>query len=181
MSRPMPPRATFLGIAFISLVAATGCNERVLDTHPREPGEQCNFEEQCVEGSTCFAGTCVGEGELRVSLAWERSTDLDLHVVTPSGFEIYYAEPDHSTGSLDVDDCVLVCRDPYGTHVENVFFNENAQQGEYLVWVRNFDGRRSADFEVEVAAEDIDLHFSDDLPAQDGVDSEVWGFVYPAP
>ena len=45
-------------------------------------------------------------GELRFTLEWEGDDDLDLHVVTPGGFEIYYsARSDPTTGGfLDVDE-----------------------------------------------------------------------------
>jgi hypothetical protein len=46
----------------------------------------------------------VGSGPIQVSLSWGVPVDLDLHVVTPDGEEIYYANRCDSTGGcLDLD------------------------------------------------------------------------------
>jgi len=48
--------------------------------------------------------TSVGSGDVEVSLNWDVDTDADLHVVDPTGFEIYYgATTSPSGGSLDLD------------------------------------------------------------------------------
>ena len=47
----------------------------------------------------------VGTGDLQVSVSWsEAESDVDLHVVEPSGEEIYYANRQSATGgTLDLD------------------------------------------------------------------------------
>lgn len=165
-------------------MTASGCNDHRhadgydLPDHFIEVGEACTQDIQCVIDSVCFAGTCVGEGQLRVSLAWDRRTDADLHVRTPSGFEISYLQPDHATGHLDVDDCILVCKSWNGPHVENVFFEDNAEHGTYEVWVVNFDGRRSTDFEIEVDGEGVGHNWDGHLPGNSGHQSTHWTFEY---
>jgi len=48
--------------------------------------------------------TTVGTGDIEVSLSWGTPTDLDLHVVEPSGEEIYYGYETSATGGmLDLD------------------------------------------------------------------------------
>lgn len=48
--------------------------------------------------------TTVGSGDIEVSLNWGSPTDLDLHVVEPSGQEIYYDNKTSPTGGmLDLD------------------------------------------------------------------------------
>jgi hypothetical protein len=135
-------------------------------------GEDCVEEEHCVAGATCFEETCVGEGVLRVSMAWDRRTDFDLHVMTPSGHEIYWEDPKHATG-------VIVCRKWDGPHVENVFFGEDAEPGTYRVWVENYNGRRSSDWYIEVSGPgEVDHDWDGSLPQEIGVTSDVFEFTY---
>ena len=117
---------------------------------PVDPGSGCVDDEDCGDDQVCFEGTCVGSGELRFSLSWEVRTDLDLHVLTPSGEEVDYQTPIAGGGELDVDDCAGPCQDPGGTHVENIVFRD-APSGHYEAWVHNFDGERDASFRVEIA------------------------------
>jgi hypothetical protein len=117
-----------------------------------QAGESCNLDADCKPGTTCFQGTCVGEGELRFSLSWTLDTDLDLHVMTPGGEEIYFANPTAVGGELDVDDCVgSTCREPGGTHVENVYWGAGPPTGEYTFWAHNFSQEFLASFEIEVS------------------------------
>ena len=64
--------------------------------------------------------------------------DLDLHVITPNGFEIYFGDRgDPSSGELDQDDIPNV----KGSYVENVFFplDGSALKGAYTYFVDNFN------------------------------------------
>jgi hypothetical protein len=46
----------------------------------------------------------VGTGDVQISLSWNSDADVDLHVVDPSGEEIYYGSRDSlSGGELDLD------------------------------------------------------------------------------
>lgn len=46
----------------------------------------------------------VGSGPIQISLSWGVPVDLDVHVVTPAGEEIYYGNRSDSTGgTLDLD------------------------------------------------------------------------------
>jgi hypothetical protein len=142
------------------------------------PPPECTAPADCAEDQTCFEGTCVGTGEFRVSLSWQVVSDFDLHVRTPSGVHIWYAEPNAGAGYLDVDDCVGGdCRDNGGTHVENIFFNEGADRGTYQVWVMNFDGVGGGDFEIEVAGA-AQATFSGSLPRTTGAETERFSFEY---
>jgi uncharacterized protein YfaP (DUF2135 family) len=115
-------------------------------------GDACTSDAMCGAGATCFQGTCVGEGALRFSLSWEEETDLDLHVITPDGTEIYYGNSSGAGGYLDVDDCVGdSCRTPGGTHVENIFFEASPMSGMYTYWVHNYAREIGVDFRLEVA------------------------------
>ena len=48
--------------------------------------------------------TSVGTGDVQVNVSWDVDSDVDLHVVDPSGEEIYYASrTSASGGQLDLD------------------------------------------------------------------------------
>ena len=83
--------------------------------------------------TTCVNVLQLGTGSLQVTLAWTNTTDQDLHVTDPSGNLIYYANKTSSTGGqLDRDDV-----DGYGP--ENIYWLENAPDGEYKVQVHDYD------------------------------------------
>lgn len=124
---------------------------------PVDPGQGCVDADDCAADQACFEGVCVGSGELRFSLSWEVRTDLDLHVLTPSGEEVDFETPVAGGGELDVDDCAGACQNPGGTHVENIVF-DRAQSGNYEVWVHNFAGQRDADYRLEIAGAYNDAH-----------------------
>ena len=78
-----------------------------------------------------------GDGEMRFNLQFtnEENVDLDLHVVTPGDFEIYYADLEDPTGgSLDVDCHCAECSE--GPN-ENIFWPTGAEvaPGRYSVSV----------------------------------------------
>ena len=168
-------------LVFGVVLATTGCVERLITGQPADTegvsgtgdastttildesssGDEpvaeteapaCTRPEDCPDGTTCFEGICVGDGELRISLSWNYVSDLDLHVETPTGVHISFENPAAGGGLLDVDDCIGGdCLDNAGTHVENIFFASQPPAGEYRVWVYNFDGRNGGDFEIEVS------------------------------
>jgi len=88
-----------------------------------------------------FAQTSLGTGDLQVTLTWNTgipeppdgakadSVDLDLHVIEPSGFEVYFADPVGPTATLDRDNV-------WGFGPENIFVAPGmAAAGTYDVYV----------------------------------------------
>lgn len=160
---------------------STGCVERLiydLDTGADGTADGGTTEDsecmdECGAGQTCFEGTCVGTGTVRISLSWTVTTDLDLHVFVPDGSWINFESPMTAHGQLDVDDCVAgVCSNPGGVHVENIFLTATAPRGQYEILVVNFDGRNSADYQLEIAG-DVAANFSGSIPAVEYAESEV--------
>jgi Ca-activated chloride channel family protein len=91
-------------------------------------------------------------GDIRISLIWNNRNDLDLHVITPAGEEIFFANMRDSTGGwLDVDRNV---NGETTEPVENIFwYQDEAAHGQYHVWVRNYayhDSEYTTPFQVEV-------------------------------
>ncbi len=88
----------------------------------------------------------LGTGDVQVTLRWDAPVDLDLHVIDPSGQEIWFSSPSSTTGGrLDVDangNCQTMSASP----VENVFWpTGGAPSGSYQVSVAyymscGFDG-----------------------------------------
>ncbi len=76
----------------------------------------------------------VGTGEVQVSVSWDTQTDVDLHVVEPSGEEIYYANDVSATGGeLDLDSNAACDID--GVNNENITWTQTAPRGQYIVRV----------------------------------------------
>jgi uncharacterized protein YfaP (DUF2135 family) len=79
--------------------------------------------------------TEVGTGDVQVTLSWDADSDVDLHVVSPNGDEVYYARREvPSGGTLDLDSNA-------GCSIDHVR-NENitwpvgrAPRGHYIVRV----------------------------------------------
>ena len=98
-----------------------------LQTNPAHCGSCSN---SCNSAQTCVNGNCVGTGALRFTLTWDRAGDVDLHVTPPCGTNIYYSVRNRliCDGTLDRDDQT-------GLGPENVYFNDTAARGEYLLCV----------------------------------------------
>jgi hypothetical protein len=63
----------------------------------------------------------VGTGDVQINITWDSRADLDLHVVDPSGAEIYWADKTSTTGGqLDLDSNAGCGSD--GPRAENVFW-----------------------------------------------------------
>jgi hypothetical protein len=77
----------------------------------------------------------LGSGSLQINLTWSSvNSDIDLHVIDPSGTEIYYNRKNSSTGGqLDRDDT-------NGFGPENIYWIGTAPDGQYKVWVEYYGG-----------------------------------------
>ena len=125
---------------------------------PSGDNVECCAAEDCVgddvAGSAhlyvCEAYKCLRKGNPRFALSWNGDDDLDLHVITPGGFEIFYADPDDpvSGGALDHDDIPIAP----GYWIENVYFPETddimvypSRAGTYRYFVDNYSQVETAD------------------------------------
>ena len=89
--------------------------------------------------STAVDVVPVGTGDVQISVAWDSPADVDLHVVDPSGFEIYWrATNAPSGGMLDLDSNASCASD--GPRNENIVWpTGSAPAGTYIVRVDYFD------------------------------------------
>jgi hypothetical protein len=99
----------------------------------------CITDADCPEDDEiCSSGTCVREGALRFTASWSALSDVDLHVLTPGGTELYYANPTGDGGVQDVDNTWG------GTNaIENIYFDAPAA-GTYTYWVVLYSGDPAA-------------------------------------
>ena len=92
-------------------------------------------------------------GDIRATLIWNNTNDLDLFVEEPSGETVYYGRRRSTTdGQLDVD---MNVQGETNKPVENIFWPEGqAPAGRYRVFVQNFsyheEDRGSFPFTVEI-------------------------------
>jgi len=113
---PLTPllRRAVLGTALLTVAGAAGCTQ----DHD-------------------FVSLVGGDGPVRFNLQFtnEVEVDLDLHVLTPGGEEIYWQEKADSTGGeLDVD---CFCTECAQGPNENIFwpYSSFPPAGEYEFWV----------------------------------------------
>jgi hypothetical protein len=77
----------------------------------------------------------VGTGDVQVSVSWNSTADVDLHVVEPGGEEVYYGNDISAAGGeLDLDSNAACGSD--GPRNENIVWpTGSAPTGEYIVRV----------------------------------------------
>ena len=81
----------------------------------------------------------VKTGDIQVSVSWDADNDVDLHVVDPNGYEIFWdAAPSVEGGELDLDSNAACSID--GVNNENILWPiGKAPAGTYTVRVDNFE------------------------------------------
>jgi hypothetical protein len=78
----------------------------------------------------------VGTGEIQTNVTWDTKADVDLHLIDPTGKEIYYAARNApSGGQLDLDSNAACGTD--GPRAENIFWGDGivVPHGEYILRV----------------------------------------------
>jgi hypothetical protein len=87
-----------------------------------------------------FEALTVGTGDVQVTAAWDADSDVDLHVVDPLGYEVYWAaRQSPSGGELDLDSNAACLID--GVRNENITWGVGmAPQGTYTVRLDYWSG-----------------------------------------
>jgi hypothetical protein len=80
-------------------------------------------------GSTPATTQPAATGPLAFRLSWNTTDDLDLHVIEPSGFEVYFASPNSPSGGVLDHDVVCVAG------AETTRWSGSAPRGTYVFWV----------------------------------------------
>lgn len=94
----------------------------------------------------------LGTGDVQITLRWDNSADLDLHVIDPSGEEIWFLSPTSTSGGqLDVDANGTCGNDPA---VENIYWPAGgAPTGNFqvsAVYYGSCDSSGPANYDVTV-------------------------------
>jgi Ca-activated chloride channel family protein len=125
--------------------------QQVLANYREDYVNRVLFLSDGTEMSARLRGAGAKSGDVQVSLLWNNTNDLDLHVIDPAGEEIYYGHRrSRSLGELDVDMNVV---DLTTKPVENVYWPlGKAPSGHYRVTVHVYTDRehRETPFAVEV-------------------------------
>ena len=82
----------------------------------------------------------VGTGDVQVSVAFDSTSDVDLHVIDPSGEEIYYGSRESASGGkLDLDANAGCSVPPRPVNAENITWaGGTAPRGQYTVYLDYF-------------------------------------------
>ncbi len=136
-------------------------------------------------------------GDLRCSLSWYNFDDLDLHLIEPNGYEIFYGNARMSSqlgGMLDVDmnrgggsegSAQANPRVYNRTPVENIVYANRSTMcdGDYRLFVHNWRKVESVDpgFEVEIEILGDIHHLVYDKPVKHGEAVEVATIKYTRP
>ena len=124
-------------------------------------------------------------GDLCCRLSWFNTDDLDLHMVEPNGYEIYFGNRGRRSpgcGMLDVDMNAGYSSKLTRTPVENIFYTYALQmhEGNYRLFVKNFRRRETNDpgFTVELDFKGDVKTFNYPQAVRDNAVVEVARFSY---
>ncbi|QCX01639.1 hypothetical protein FGM00_16535 [Aggregatimonas sangjinii] len=118
-----------------------------------------------------YGALISGYGEVKVTLTWDTTSDIDLWVTEPDGNLIFFNEPQSASGGfLDFDDV-----DGFGP--ENIFWTENPPLGEYLVQVHYYgdNGEGATNYTVQLEVQGVVQQFQGTLEVEDQINT-VAGF-----
>ncbi len=100
----------------------------------------------------------LGTGDVQATLRWTGDADLDLHVIDPEGFEIFFQNArSPSGGTLDVDMVPEICGSS-PSNVENVFWPEGGSvPGLYQAFVYHYDSScaSTSSYELELKIDGV--------------------------
>jgi hypothetical protein len=117
----------------------------------------------------------VGTGEVQINVSWDVDSDLDLHVIEPSGERIFFANTVSQTGGqLDLDSNPACNID--GIRSENIFWDVGqAPQGSFQVLVDLFAkcGTGTTNFVVTLNVDGQTSTFSGAISVQGAQQSVV--------
>lgn len=156
-----------------------------LDHNIIESGDSPKDEDNSPLTESDVESTCARSADQApptISLLWTERTDLDLHVLTPSGDHIYFNNVVGDRGErLDKADCVrsscpeLNADEVYSEWIE--WRELPPASGEYVIWAVNYGEELTAHASVFVEFDDHRATFEQLVEPGLG-ESERWSFSY---
>ncbi len=140
------------------------------DNGTANAGDECSSDNQC-GGGQCVGGSCEATVPLRISLVWEVQQDIDLHVITPSGEELYYRNREGAYGGRFSQDGCLQTRCDEGTNTEMVKWNSTPNEGTYEIYAVNYGGGQAVNFQLDILNEGQRERFQGSVGASAGARS----------
>ncbi|MFO0556949.1 MAG: MopE-related protein [Polyangiales bacterium] len=111
----------------VQLQAPAGVSQLQVQCNPNA-AEACDGIDNNCNGAI-DEGCGYQSGQVQVTVAWQGTADIDLHVVDPAGEELYYGDRTSASGGQLDRDANAACSQSPPT-VENVFFSQ-APRGNY--------------------------------------------------
>jgi hypothetical protein len=118
----------------VQLQVPTGATQLQVQCHPNA-SELCDGIDNNCNGAI-DEGCGYHSGQVQVTVGWQGTADIDLHVVDPAGEEIYYGDRTSASGGQLDHDANAACSYSPPT-VENVYFSQ-APRGSYRARVHVF-------------------------------------------
>ena len=129
---PPPPTATLTA----NVTVPTGVT--VLQTACQQGAqEQCNgLDDNC--NGVIDEGCGYQGGNVQITVAWQSSSDIDLHVTDPNNEEVFYGHRNSASGAVLDRDANAACNQSPPT-VENVYWGTQPMPGQYRIRVVAYD------------------------------------------
>ena len=132
----VPPPPTFNTAVTASV--AVPANVQVLQAQCQEgTQEACNgLDDNC--NGVIDEGCGYQGGNVQITVAWQSSSDIDLHVTDPNNEEVFYGHRNSASGAVLDRDANAACNQSPPT-VENVYWGTQPMPGQYRIRVVAYD------------------------------------------
>jgi tRNA (guanosine-2'-O-)-methyltransferase len=99
--------------------------------------EACNgLDDNC--NGVIDEGCGYQGGNVQITVAWQSSSDIDLHVTDPNNEEVFYGHRNSASGAVLDRDANAACNQSPPT-VENVYWGTQPMPGQYRIRVVAYD------------------------------------------
>ncbi len=141
----------------------------------------CVSDRGCGASQDCVADTCVESGPLRITLYWSERTDIDLHILTPTGEKLWYRNRNtNDGGEFASDSCIGGTCIPGSAVLETAHWANEPTRGYYEVWATNYAGEMAVSAKFEILIDGVISSYTTTVPAARGAESQSIRIRYPS-